>query len=124
MSYDDLFKPYSPEIKGDLEEYLINRSKGGASNLFFGPKYFFVLKDKKLFIPDFSYIRVCNNFIPDVGYIVNSNFLLKSEGFGESNMSLMGAKKGIYSPKKALKDLLWSAQNLDMNLLFNKQKKS
>jgi len=124
MGYDDMFKPYSPKIKGNLEEYLIKQWKGSAANLFLGPKYYFILKDKKLFIPGFSYIRVCNNFIPDVGYIINSEFLLESSGYGESNMSLMGAKEGVYAPKKALKGLLWSVQNLDMNLLIDKHKKN
>lgn len=43
-------------------------------------------------------------FWNDIGYFVNSNYLLESKGYGKQNMSLIMAKKGIYNPKKVLKN--------------------
>jgi hypothetical protein len=116
MAFDDMFKHYSPEIKGDLETYLVEQEKGGADNLFFGTKYFFVLKDKDLLIPGQSHIRVNRSPAPDLSYYVNSAFLLESTGSGECNMSLISAKKGIYSPDRALKNRIWSVSGLNLQL--------
>ena len=45
MSFEDLFKPYSPEIKGDLETYLRKHDGTMADNFFHGLQYFFIIKD-------------------------------------------------------------------------------
>ena len=107
-------EPYSPETKGDLEEYLRKYDGRMADNLFFGPEYFFVIRDKKLIIPYATFIRVNASPLPDVRYFVNSEFLLESRGTGEPNMSCVGAEKGVYDPKKALKGKLWSILGLDI----------
>lgn len=114
MDDRDLFKPYSPEIRGDLEEYLAERELAMADNLFFGPEYFFEIRDRKLMIPGVTSLRIDRSPIPDLGYFVNSDFLLESAGEGPQNMSLMGAKKGVYDPNDALKDKFWSIHFLDL----------
>jgi len=110
-----MFKPYSPELKGDLLEYLKERKSGSADNLFYGPKYFSEIKDKGIMVPEFSCVRVNQSPAPDIVYFVNSNFLLESHGYGESNMSAMGAKKGIYKPEDVLKDFHWSISHLNLH---------
>ena len=52
--------------------------------------------------------------IPDIGYFVNSDYLLESRGHGRQNMSLMGAKKSVYDPNEALKDKIWSISGLKL----------
>lgn len=114
MSFDDMFKPYSPEIWGDLEKYLVERDDSQTDNLFLGPKYFFVIKKKGLMIPGSTFVRVNMSPIPDICYFVNSDFLLESFGTGNPNMSAMFAEKGIYNPRKALKGMLWSISGLSI----------
>jgi len=109
-----MFKPYTPEIRGDLEEYLQEHNGSSADNLFYGPEYFFIIKDKGFMIPRITYVRVDQSPIPDIGYFVNSDYLLESSGPGEPNMSVMGAKKGVYDPNKALKDKRWSISGLKL----------
>ncbi|MBN2052742.1 hypothetical protein JW756_04530 [Candidatus Woesearchaeota archaeon] len=101
-------EPYSPKRNGSLEDYLRKYNGSMADNLFFGSKYFFVMKDKGLLIPNASFVRVDKSPLPDDAYFVNSDFLLESRGTGEPNMSCMGAQKGVYDPKKALKGKFWS----------------
>lgn len=108
MDIRDLFKPYSPKIRGDLGEYLREHDGRSADNLFYGPKYFFIIKNKGWMVPNMTHIRVDQSPIPDISYFINSDYLLESRGHGHQNMSLMGAKKGVYDPKKALKNQKWS----------------
>ena len=115
VDYNDLFKPYSPEIRGDLEEYLRTHSGRAADNYFFGPKYFYIIKEKGFMIPTVTFVRVNQSPVPDIGYTLNSDFLLESCGEGELNMSLVGAKKGIYTPEQALKDRGWSIHYLNLS---------
>ena len=119
MDYDnldfyDLFKPYSPELRGDLEQYLRDQFEGSVDNCFYGLKYFFILKKKKLLVPNQTTIRVGLGQIPDAGYFVNSGFFLESHGTGKYNMSHMGAKKGAYYPNEVLKEKLWSIFGLNL----------
>ena len=58
MNYNDLFKPYSPEIRGDLEVYLREYDGSSADNLFYGPEYFFVIKKNGWMVPGQTWIRV------------------------------------------------------------------
>ena len=112
MNYQDLFKPYLPENNGDLEEYLREHDGLNASSHFYGQEYFFVIKDKGLMIPKFTFLRVGQSPAPDIGYFVNSDYLLESHGRGEYNMSFMGAEKGVYDPNKVLKNRTWSIWGL------------
>ena len=113
MNYYDIFKPYSLEIHGDLSEYLKEHDGfSGASNYFYGPKYFFIVKDMGLIIPEVTFVRVNRSPIPDISYFVNSEYLLQSNGPGPHNMSCIGAKKGIYDPRKALRNKGWSISHL------------
>ena len=80
MTYEDMFTPYSPESKGNLKEYLENRQREQADNLFYGSKYFFEIKKLGLIQPNFTSIRVNRSPIPDLGYLVNSSYLLESKG--------------------------------------------
>jgi len=105
---------YSPEAKGDLEEYLRRYSGSMADNVFFGPKYFFIIKDKGWIYPYGTMVRVNRSPLPDWMYFVNSDYLLESNGIGEHNMSCEGADKGVYDPKKALRGVLWSIIGLDL----------
>jgi hypothetical protein len=114
MSFEDLFKPYSPKIKGDLETYLREHDGTIADNLFRGPQYFFIIKEKGLITPLLTCIRVNQSPIPDVCYFVNADYLLESAGPGEYNMSARGAKKGVYDPNEVLKDRGWSISNLNL----------
>jgi len=114
MKSTDLFKPYSPEIRGALKEYLRTHDGTATSNIFHGPKYFFIIKERGFMIPGMTWIRVGQSPAPDIGYIVNSDYLLESGGPGEQNMSLMDAKAGVYDPKDALKDQIWSISGLDL----------
>lgn len=114
MGFDDMFKPYSPEIRGDLREYLMEYDGGNVDNLFLGPKYFFVIKKQGFMIPRVTFIRVNMSPIPDTCYFVNLDFLLESPGAGEHNMSAMFAEKGVYDPKKALRRKLWSIHGLNL----------
>jgi len=91
-------EPYSPKAKGDLKEYLEGFDGGGADNLFFGPEYFFIIKDKGFMEPNFTYLRINKSPLPDLEYVVNEDYILESEGQGKRNMSFVGAKKGIYDP--------------------------
>jgi len=108
-------KHYSPEIKGDLEEYLRKYNGSVADNMFSGPEYFFVIKDKGWMVPGSTCIRVTQNPIPDIGYFVNSDYLLESLGAGRPNMSLTGANKGVYNPNEALKGKIWSIHGLNLS---------
>ena len=112
MDFQDLFKPYSPEVRGDLEKYLIECDGGNAVNNFYGPEYFFKIKDKGFMVPEMTYIRVNQSPIPDLVYFVNSNFLLESRSIGEHNMSCVGAEKGVYNPRVALRNKHWSISGL------------
>ncbi len=115
-----MFKPYSKELKGDLEAYLKERFRGQADNMFYGSEHFFEIKDLGLIRPGISYVRVNMSPIPDTGYMINENYLLESTGQGNFNMSLMGAKEGVYDPKVALKDQIWSISGLDF---YSKERK-
>lgn len=112
MNFDDLFKPYSPELRGELESYLKNYNGRIASNHFFGSEYFFVIRDKGLIVPDSTFVRVSRSPAPDRGYIVDSDFMLKSGGIGHMNMSLIGAEKGVYDPVEILENMHWSILRL------------
>lgn len=109
-----MFKPYSPELRGDLEEYLREREQGRVDNMFHGPQYFFVIRDKGLMIPGLTCVRVDQSPVPDILYFVNSDYLLESRGGGHENMSLIKAKKGVYDPNEALKDKIWSISDLNL----------
>jgi hypothetical protein len=115
MNYYDLFKPYSPEIHGDLEAYLRKYDGSSADNLFYGPEYFFVLKEKGCIVPHITWVRVNQSPVPDISYIVNSEFMLESSGRGRENMSCVGAPKGIFDPSKALRKKAWSALGLNLH---------
>lgn len=116
MDYSDLFKPYSLEIRGDLEVYLEEHDGGSADNLFYDPDYFFVIKNKNWMIPLQTWIRVNQSPIPDILYVVNHDFMLESNGRGRENMSCVGAKRGIYDPSRALRGKMWSIFGLDFDL--------
>ena len=122
MSFEDMFKPYSPEIRGDLEEYLRSCKKGCADNLFYGAEYFFEIKKRNLIIPRLTCLRVGQSPAPDISYFVNDGYQLESRGYGNSNMSLIGAKKGVYDPAEALKAKIWSISGLKLwdELIFPK----
>ena len=45
---------------------------------------------------------------------MNSDFMLESSGLKEPNMSLMGARRGIYDPNDILKDRRWSISGLNL----------
>ena len=109
-----MFKPYSPKIRGDLESYLREHDGFCADNLFYGPKYYFIIKNKGFMVPERTLVRVNRSPIPDLGYIVNNDFLLESPGQGDLNMSLVGAKKGIYNPSKVLRGMLWTIKGLNL----------
>ena len=115
MDFNDLFKPYSPEIRGDLEIYLSEHDGSSADSLFYGPKYFFVIKDKGWMVPGQTWIRVNRSPVPDIAYVVNSDFMLESHGQGEHDMSCVGAMGGVYNPSKALRKKTWSILGLNLN---------
>ena len=113
-NFADMFGPYSPETKGDLREYLKTHDGFDTDNSFHGPEYFFIIKDAGLMMPGASFVRVDRNPVPDLGYIVNSKYMLESGGPGDMNMSLIGAEKGIYDPNEVLKDQIWSISHLNL----------
>lgn len=115
MDHSDLFKPYSPEIRGDLEAYLREYDGSCADNLFYGPEYFFVIKNKGWMVPHQTWIRVDQSPAPDIAYAVNSNFMLESNGRGRENMSCVGAVKGIHNPSKVLRKNAWSISGLRLD---------
>ncbi len=122
MNYYDLFKPYSPKIRGKLEEYLKEHNgRSGTDNLFLGSKYFFVMKYKRLMIPGVSWVRVDLSPVPDISYFVNSDYMLESPGRGHPNMSCEGAEKGVYDPRKVLRRKTWSIIGLDLRKLFDNE---
>ncbi len=108
-----VIKPYSPKIRGELEEYLREHDGSNVSNLFFGPKYFFIIRDKGLMIPELSLVRVSQSPAPDIAFFVNSDYLLEGYGSGEYNMSCIRASKGIYEPGKVLRRKCWSISGLN-----------
>ena len=114
MIFEEMFKPYSFELKGDLLEYLRNCENSSCSPNFYDFQHFFEIKEKKLIIPNHTIVHTNNSHIPDVGYIIDDNFMLKSNGPGEYNMSLMFAEKGIYDSKKILNKKFWSITGLDL----------
>lgn len=114
MRFNDLFKPYSPEIRGDLVDYLRDREEGCADNLFYGPEYFFKIRDRGLIIPELTCVRVSQNPLPDCRYFVNRDYFLESRGCGDYNMSCVSAEKGVYDPNEILKDKLWSISGLKL----------
>ena len=101
-------------VRGDLEEYLRECEGGCADNLFYGAEYFFEIKNRGLMIPGVTCLRVDQSPAPDIGYFVNKDYLLESRGHGHQNMSLMGAKEGVYNPTEALKDKMWSISGLKL----------
>src|SRR3989344_3603121 len=113
-NFNDMFKPYSPEIRGDLEEYLRTHEGFGVDNLFFGPEFFFVIKDKGWMVPRLTCVRVNRSPIPDLFYLVNEEFALESSGQGRYNMSCIGAKEGVYDPEKELEGKEWSIYHLEL----------
>lgn len=115
MNYDDMVRPYSPERRGDLEEYLRNHDGHYADNLFQGTKYFFVIRKKGWIVPGLTFIRISQSPIPDIAYLVNSDFMLESSGRGEENMSCAGASKGVHDPSKVLRKKLWSIFGLNLD---------
>ena len=115
MDLRDLFKPYSPEIRGDLEAYLREYDGSNADNKFYGPEYFSIIKDKGWIVPGQSMIRVNQSPIPDISYVVNPNFMLESHSQGEHNMSCVGAMAGVYDPSKTLRKKTWSIIGLNLN---------
>ena len=115
MDYYDLFKPYSPEIRGDLEAYLREHDGSSAGSLFYGPEYFFIIKDSGWMVPGRTWIRVNQSPVPDVAYVVNSDFRLESGGRGEENMSCVEATKGVYNPSKTLIKKTWSILGLNLD---------
>lgn len=117
MNYYDLFKPYSPKIRGKLEDYLRGHNGFQVDNLFSGIRYFFVIKNKGLMIPGNTWIRVNLSPIPDISYFVNSDFMLESYGRGHPNMSCEGAEKGVYDPRVVLRRKTWSISGLDLSKL-------
>jgi len=108
---------YSPETKGDLEEYLRTTAGPEMDNLFEGTEYFIIIKEKGLLEPGSTMFRVNNSPLPDVVYFVNDDYLLESRG-GSSNMSTMDAKKGVYEPKEALEGNQWSIHGLKLEVLY------
>ncbi|MEK6919325.1 MAG: hypothetical protein AABW73_04805 [Nanoarchaeota archaeon] len=72
------------------------------------------MKDKGFIIPGLSWVRVDRSPIPDIGYIVNSEYMLESPGEGEPSMSLMGAPRGVYDPREALRGASWSINFLNL----------
>jgi len=114
MSHFDAFKPYSPDTRGDLEEYLREHDGHSADNLFRGSEYFIVIRDKGYLIPGVSVLRVDRSPAPDLGYFVNSNLMLESAGVGRQNMSMVGAEKGVYDPLTTLKNVSWSISGLNL----------
>jgi hypothetical protein len=112
MRFEDLFAPYSPKRKGELRDYLLHCEENGIANHFYGPKYYFAIQKSGLMIPQSTWVRVSKSPAPDIGYIVNAEYLLESGGAGRQNMSLVGAKAGISTPEQALKSAHWSIHNL------------
>ena len=110
-----MVKPYSLEIRGDLEAYLREHDGSFADNLFYGSEYFFVIKDKGWIVPGATWIRVNQSPVPDISYVVNSDFMLESNGRGKENMSCVGATRGVYNPSKALRREAWSILGLNLN---------
>ena len=118
MGIDEMFRPYSPEGKGDLMAYLREHDGFGVDNMFHGPEHFFAIKELGLMEPDVTCLRVAQHPIADIAYFVNRGFMLESHGVGERNMSLVGAEKGVYDPKKALKGRHWSIYYMKHDVLF------
>ena len=114
MNFEDFFKPYSLELRGDLLAYLRESQRSDVDNLFFGSEHYWEIRDNGLMVPRVTYVRVDQSPIPDIRYFVNSDFLLQSRGPGHQNMSLMGAQEGVYHPNEALKDRRWSISGLNL----------
>lgn len=122
MKFEDLFKPYTPETHGDLIVYLRTHDGLRADNLFRGPRDFFVIKDLGLITPLVSSLRVDRSPIPDLGYLINEDFLLEGSSDDSYNMSMVSAKRGIYRPELILQDVNWSISNLDYGKLSESHK--
>jgi hypothetical protein len=122
MSNFDMFKQYSHKIHGNLEDYLKIHHGSSADNRFLGPNCFFIIKRKGLMIPGSTCIRVDRSPVPDISYFVNSDYLLESSGTGEWNMSCIGAEKGVYKPREALKNQTWSISGLDLSKIILSKK--
>lgn len=114
----DLFKPYSPKIRGPLEDYLRSRFESSTDTLFCGIRYFHVMQRKGLIVPRLTWVRINFSPAPDQAYFVNNDFMLESNGKGHPNMSCVGAAQGVYDPRKVLKRKCWSIHGLDLTKLF------
>lgn len=112
-SFRDLFGPYNPN-KGDLMEYLSSHDGTMTDNLFRGPEYFENIRALGLMVPGYTIIRVDMSPAPDIVYFVNDQYKLESGGRGLYNMSAVGAEKGVYNPKKVLKNKNWSILSLKL----------
>ncbi len=108
-----MLKPYSPEVWGDLDDYLRRQEDDLVDIQFQGFEYFFKIKDMRLMVPGRTCIRVSNGFVPDISYFVNSDYLLESRGRGYENMSLVGGEKCVYNPEEILRNRVWSISGLD-----------
>jgi hypothetical protein len=109
-----MFRPYSFERNGSLEDYLRSHNGTNADNHFYGPTYFLIIRNRGYMLPLITTVRVDQSPAPDLGFFVNVNFLLESNGPGEYNMSLVGAEKGVYDPLKVLMNRNWSIQFLNI----------
>lgn len=112
MDFDDLFKPYSFVLRGDLQTYLQVHNGCGVDNLFHGSEHFFEIQKNGWMKPNITMVRVDQSPAPDIAYMVNSSYKLESRGRGEENMSLVGAHEGIYEPKEVLDERNWSIYHL------------
>jgi hypothetical protein len=110
--FEDAFKPYSRERRGDLLKYLRECEDGSADNLFYGIRHFPEIVELGVIDPRVTWVRVGQSPVPDIGYSVTPDFKLRGMGAGEYNMSCVGAPEGIYDPRKALRGKLWSIINL------------
>lgn len=113
----DPFAPYSFNTHGNLEDYLKEKIDGRADNHFFGFEPYFEIKKLGLLIPNYSYLRINRNPLPDIGCIVSEDFMLKGTE-GEYNMSLV-SKEGVFDPAKNLIGNTWSIYNLDFKKLYS-----
>lgn len=110
---DGMYGSYSPESKGGLLDYLRRCENEMVDNKFSGSKYFGEIVRLGIVRPRMTMIRVAQSPAPDAVYFVNEDGKLESNGSGSYNMSAMGAERGVYDPKKTLKNKIWSIHGLD-----------
>ncbi len=106
--------PYTPEIHGEITNYLKEYDGSMTDNLFLGYTWFEKMRDSDILMPNCTLIRVAYNHTPDICYTVTDSFKLHGLDTQNWNMSAVPAQPGEYEPRPILERKLWSIHGVNI----------